>query len=184
MSHHVYTTRGIVLAFRGVREADKTAVILTEDLGLVYGEARGIRKPNSRLSTSLIELSIVLVSLVKGKRQWRVTTVTLIRDTGALLRGRRSALTALYRVSKLLLKLVRGEDKNPDLYKQFEESVLSLIVDDIDAFDWELFAVAQILANLGYLSEDDAPKSLEEAKTRRKRLVPLVNSGIRESGLE
>src|SRR4051812_39847781 len=106
MSHHVYTTRGIVLSLQSVKEGDKVATVLTEDLGLVRAMARGMRKPGSKLSTSLLDLSLVRISLVRGQRQWRVTTVTLIRDVYSELRGQKQSREALYRVIKLIGKLV------------------------------------------------------------------------------
>lgn len=186
MSHHVYTTRGIVLALYPSREVDKTAVILTRDLGLVFGTARGMRKISSKLGSALLELSIVKVSLVKGKGTWRVTTVTLIRDSASELRLKREALKSLHKVALLVRKLVRGEEKHPNLYDEFEASAIELLdtsVSESDILDWELYTVARVLSELGYLSKSESPQSLSEAREKRKLLLKLVNDGIKESGL-
>lgn len=186
MSHHVYTTRGLVLSLKPIRESDKVALIMTRDVGLVYGIARGIRKPHSKLSTSLLPLALARVSLVRGKNLWRVTTVTLLRDSASELRSNRDALVAESRISNLLTKLVRGEDANPELYDDLEKSLLMLLdgkvpLGQIDA--WELYTVSRILLHLGYIKEEGTPNSLEEALRDKRPLLVLVNQGLRASEL-
>ncbi|MEK7194466.1 MAG: DNA repair protein RecO [Patescibacteria group bacterium] len=186
MSHHVYTTKGIVLALYPTKEADKTASILTRDLGLVRATARGIRKSSSKLTTPLTEFAISKVSLVKGKNFWRVTTVTLLHNSFVELRGKREALKSLARVTSLLSSLVKGEEKNVELYDELEANLLSLIYGDVrteEAEDWEIFTVARLLSHLGYLSKEDAPATLKDVKKNKKKIVSSVNSGISLSGL-
>ncbi len=186
MSHHVYTTKGIVLALYPTKEADKTASILTQDLGLIRGNARGIRKLGSKLTTSLLEFGIVKVSLVKGKNFWRVTTVTLLRNSFVELRGRREALKALGRVVSLLNSLVKGEEKNAELYDEFETNLLSLLdgsVGDEEVLNWEIFTVARLLSHLGYLSKSEVPVQLEDVKNKKKHFLSMINSGIYSSDL-
>lgn len=184
MTHHVYTTKGVVLRQFSAREADRTAAILTRDLGLVYGSARGVKKSNSRLSSALLDHASVKVSLVRGKRAWRVTTVTLISDWASLLRGKRTKLQALARVSSLLMRLVRGEEKHAEFYDEFESSLSKLLeVNEGEEGDWELYTVSRLLAELGYLSRADIPSSIVLAPNERKRLLALVNDGIKQSGL-
>jgi len=184
MSHHVYTTRGVVLSLKPTKEADKLATILTRDLGLIHGSARGIRKLDSKLSSPLSELALVRVSLVKGKRSWRVTTTGLIRNSYVELRQNRKALEALSRIFGLLRTMVRGEDKNIELYDELEENLLNMLDDQKkDPEIWELYTVSRLLSHLGYLSKDKIPKSFEDVEERKKEFVSLVNFGIHESGL-
>lgn len=186
MSHHVYTTRGLVLSLLPSRESDKMALVLTKDLGLIYGTARGIRKPDSKISTSLISLALVKISLVRGKHSWRVTTVSLIRDSSSELRSSRDALKSLGRINSLLTKLVRGEDKNANLYDDVERSVLMLLNEELSSTQlkvWELYTVSRILLHLGYITEESTPRNLEEAQENKKSLLVLVNQGLRASEL-
>jgi len=187
MSHHIYTTKGVVLSLHPHRESDKVATLFTRELGLVYGEARGIRKLGSKLTTTLIDLSLVKVSLVRGRRLWRVTTVSTIRDVAGELRERWSSLVTLINVLTLLRKLVRGEEKNQNLYDKLEESITEILDEQFDQDelrDWELHTVSGILSQLGYLDRSEVPKSKNGVKLKRRGLLNLVNQGIRESGLE
>lgn len=166
------------------RERDMVVYALTRDLGLVVATARGMRSRSSKLSSALLDLSLAKISLVKGRRSWRITTVTLIRNAAAELKQKRERLLPLARISLLLSKLIRGEEKHPSLYDEFESSVEMLLdKEDLDPENWELFIVAKILAELGYMPKDEVVRTPEEAGDSRKRLLRLVNEGLRASGL-
>lgn len=170
---------------RGRSESDRLAAMLTRELGLVFGTARGARKSTSKLSNTLLELSLVRVSLVKGRHSWRVTTVTLLRDVASELKLRRGALHAYSRVLALVGRLVRGEEKHIELFEELERSALLLLdeVGDEDLDAWELLTVAKALHHLGYLSRESLPGNFFETRERRAALLKLVNRGIHSSGL-
>lgn len=185
MAHHIYTTSGIVLSLYPSRESDKVVGVMTKEFGLVYATARGARSLSSKLSPALFELALVKISLVKTKTSWRVTSVSLVLDTASVLKERREALSALCRVSFLAKKLLRGEEVNQSLYEDLERSIKLLIegVADEDVDAWELFTVAKMLSNLGYLSREALPSTLIETREKRRAILSLVNSGIQASGL-
>lgn len=185
MSHHIYTTRGVIVSVFPSREADKVIGVFTQELGLIYATARGARNITSKLSPALQELNLVKISLVRGKHTWRVTTVTLIANLASELRGKRAALGAIFRVGALLKRLMHGEEKHALLYNDIERALILLRDDvgegDVDA--WELLTVAKTLFHLGYLSEESLPKNIIETREKRSAVINLVNSGIHASGL-
>lgn len=182
MSHHIYTTEGLVLRLRPYGESDKIAFIFTHDLGFIAALARGLRKESSRLRTNLIPQAKVRVSVVKGRGSWRVTTATLIEDYMAKLKTNSEAKRALHRVSALVSSLLHGEEKNLKLYKELEESIeLLLKVENIQ--DWELWSVIRILAPLGYLAENEVPKNIAEVTKSRRYYLAMVNERLHISGL-
>lgn len=186
MSHHIYTTKGIVLSLRSSKEVDKLALILTRDLGVVYGSVRGIRQTSSKMRGVISDLALIRVSLVKGKRSWRVTTASLIESPSSVLREEREMLKALYRVGNFLSRLIRGEEKHVEIFDDFEDAIVTLISGRISKSEieaWELLVVSKLLSHLGYLSKDAIPRDLSEAKERKKELVAQINTGILESGL-
>jgi DNA repair protein RecO len=187
MSHHIYTTLGIVLKTYSSKEADKNLAIFTRDLGLVYTTARGVRKHGSKLSPSLGDLNVVKVSLVRGKRSWRLTTITLILETVPALRTRRESLLSIFRIANLLTRLIRGEDKNVELFDELKNSIEALIKSDFEEStlpDWELMTVAKLLSHLGYLSKESVPEGILEVRAERRKFLVFVNDGIRASGLD
>jgi DNA repair protein RecO (recombination protein O) len=162
MPYHIYTTRGIVLGSHPSREADRLYAILTEDLGLVRARAGGVRLEKSKLRGMLEPFSLVRVSLVRGKGEWRITSAELVR---ALAHG-----PELARPFSLLEKLVAGEEPHPELFRAIEALLES---GDPGA---ETQMVARILYHLGYLREEDLGLAPRE-------LVLAINRSLRETHL-
>ncbi len=73
MSHHIYQTRAYVIESIDSGEANKRLLLLTEDLGLIYVAAQGVRLLKSKLKASIQEYSFSKVALVRGKETWRLT---------------------------------------------------------------------------------------------------------------
>ena len=179
MSHHVYNTRGFIVAARPRGEADKLFSILTPDLGLVRAVARGVRRERSRLRGFLIEQALVSVSLVRGKSSWRITTVGLERDVTRDLGGEEREVLA--RVASLIDKLIHGEEHVAELFNDLIEGLELLPKSTPEV--WEIWMVARVLYRLGYLAEGDVPVSLAEVEGKERDFVGVINRGIRSSGL-
>ncbi len=158
MSYHIYTTRGIVLSERPVREADRIYTILTRDLGLVQATALGVRKEASKLRGALEPFVLSKISLVRGKEYWRVTSAECIQSI--------SPTPTVARPLVLLEKLVRGEASHPELFDAVETHIESD----------ETTLVSQILYHLGYLKKGDL-------NLPKKELTKAINEGIQASHL-
>ncbi|MFZ2763780.1 MAG: DNA repair protein RecO [Minisyncoccia bacterium] len=165
MSYHIYTTRGIVLAERPLREADRIYSVLTRDLGLIQATALGVRKEPSKLRGNIEPFSLSSISLVRGKEHWRATSAEFIKSV--------PTLPTIARPLALLEQLTQGEAPHPELFDMVEESVLSLEVNDEMS---EIRLVSKILFHLGYLKETDLALG-------KKDLVRVINEGIQASHL-
>ena len=154
MSYHIYTTKGIVLSERPIKEADRLYSILTRDFGLVRAHAIGVRKSVSKLRGSLEPVSLSTVSLVRGKEFWRLTSAELIKSL------KKS------KPLELLEKLVVGEASHPELFDAVEKYIESD----------ETTLVSQILYHLGYLKSEDL-------KLSKKELIKAINEGLQHSHL-
>lgn len=163
MSYEIYTTKGIVLSQRPVREADRIYSILTRDFGLVRARALGVRKESSKLRGSLEPVSLSSVSLVRGKEHWRTTSAELIRKIPSSLEIARPLV--------LLEKLVQGEVASPELFDVIE-SAISKNMDE----DSEIRLVAEILFHLGYLKKTDL-------ELDKKNMIKAINDGLKASHL-
>ncbi len=159
MSYHIYTTRGLILSERPLREADRVYSILTRDLGLIRATALGVRKESSKLRGLLEPITLASVSLVRGKEYWRITSVELIE--------RVVAKPEILRPLALLDKLVQGEAHHAEL---FDAVQIGLKQGSEEQF------VAQMLFHLGYLKETDL-------KLEKKDLIKAINSGLEASHL-
>ncbi len=163
MSYEIYTTRGIVLSERPVKEADRIYSILTRDFGLVRARALGVRKESSKLRGNLEPVSLSSVSLVRGREYWRATSAEFLKSI--------PFSPFIARPLALLEKLVQGESANPELFDAVEAALAS----DFDE-ESEIRLVASILFHLGYLKESDL--SLGTAP-----LIKVINEGLKASHL-
>ena len=164
MSYHIYTTRGIVLSERPVREADRIYNILTRDFGLVRATALGTRKGTSKLRGHIEPFSLSYISLVRGKEHWRATSAEYIRNI--------PVLPSVARTLSLVEKLIQGEVSHPEMFDAIEMHISS--PENTEAF--EIGFVSQILYHLGYLKEEDL-------NLGKKALIQAINDGLQQSHL-
>ena len=165
MSYHIYTTRGVVLAERPMREADRVYSILTRDFGLIRATATGVRKEASKLRGALEPFVLSSISLVRGKEYWRLTSAESIQNI--------SSAPAIARPLALLEKLVQGEAHHSELFDAVEQSI---IVPEANNEMFEIRLVSIILFHLGYLKESDLTLD-------KKALIKAINEGLQASHL-
>src|SRR3954471_7552123 len=100
-----YQTDALVLGSRESGEADRTISIYTRDFGLVRGRATSVRSEKSKMRYAVQNYSRASVSLVRGKRGWRVAGA--IAQVGA--QGKDKAAVATFaRIGELVTRLVQG----------------------------------------------------------------------------
>lgn len=187
---HKYDTRGIVLARMPFGEAHARLAILTNDLGLVWARAAGLRRAGGKLAAALITFAESDVTLVRGREGWRVTGAVLAENWFSRLRGSPARRCAA-RVAGLVLRLSPGETPDGRLLPTVRDFLGTLADSDPASYDGaELIAAASVLAALGW-SDDAArasrvsfaPDELARAKREREGYVARINRGIAASGL-
>ena len=165
LSYHIYTTKGLILSERPVREADRVYTIMTRDLGLVRATALGVRKEVSKLRGNIEPFSLSSISLVRGKEHWRATSAEFIQAV--------TPLPVVARPLALLEKLIQGEVPHPELFDAIESAVTSA---ETNSEMFEINLVSKTLFHLGYLKEKDLTLDKES-------LVKAINEGIQASHL-
>ncbi len=196
MSYHIYTTTGIVLSERPLREADRVYTIFTRDLGLIRASATATRKDLSKLRGHIEPFSISSVSLVRGREYWRLTSAEIVTNLQNILKNNPELFLVLAKNFALLEKLVAGEEKHPELFNSILTVIRFIEKDGFTTKDFEsieILLAARILHNLGYLSEEQVPKSLfseepsrkmlENVIHKKKSLIQAINHGIQSSQL-
>ena len=186
-----YHTEALVLASRESGENDRAYALYTKEFGLVRARAVGVRLQKSKMRYALQNYALVHVSLIRGKRGWRIAGASAIRNAAGDIRG----IKTFARTSALVLRLIHGEEQNEYLYAALAEAHGALMVDICDAAGMvELICVARVLYSLGYIS-DEALKtalfthtaytgeSLMEAETLRDKLLLSINRAIAETQL-
>ncbi len=66
------TTSAFILRRYNLRDADRIYTLYTERLGKIDAIATGVRKIKSKLASHLEPCGVVAVTLVRGKRGWRL----------------------------------------------------------------------------------------------------------------
>src|SRR3989344_3264923 len=189
-----FLTEGLVLGKRGVGEANVSVILLTKELGLLRATARSARREASKLRYGLEPLTCAKFSLVRGKHEWRLVGVS--EADRPLLTSPLPRKQALGRISRLLLRLIQGEEINTMLYKDVVEGFFALTSaqSEGDAASVECIVVLRILSRLGYLSQTkeiahflegdfSSLRLTAQAATYRAHLVRLINDSLSASGL-
>jgi recombinational DNA repair protein (RecF pathway) len=186
-----YQTDALVLGSRETGEADRTYALYTKDFGLVRARASSVRSEKSRMRYALQNYSLAHVSLVKGKRGWRLAGATARKSAGDDMHG----VAAFARISELTARLVQGEEKNDYLFAALAEAHEALMRDVCEAFGTiEIVCVARILYALGYISNEALSSALFthtaytgehllEAETMRDKLLYSIDKAIAETHL-
>ncbi len=175
MSYSIHTTEGLVLSYRSLREADRVYSILTRDFGLIRATATGVRKGHSKLRGVIEPISLVQVSLVKGREYWRLTSAEFIQKV--------ESSEEILKPLALLEKLVQGEAPNSELFEAVKKIITppkpplskGRAKGGVDEM-FEIKLVAQILFHLGYLRE-------EGLNLEKKELIQAINHGLEASHL-
>jgi recombinational DNA repair protein (RecF pathway) len=187
-----YHTEALVLGSRESGEADKTVLLYTRDFGLVRARASALRTERSKMRYAVQDYSRATVSLVKGKRGWRLAGASSIRGAS----GDAHAAKAFARSCALVLRLIHGEERNEYLYAALAEAHAVLFDGSQTSFTpvIEIVCVARVLYALGYISTEALSsalfthtaytgESLLEAETMKDKLLSSINRAIAETQL-
>jgi recombinational DNA repair protein (RecF pathway) len=186
-----YHTEALVLSARETGEADRTYALFTRDFGLVWARASAVRSEKSKMRYALQSYSRAHLSLIKGKRGWRVAGAAALVAAGRDASG----VSAFARISELVLRLVHGEEYNAYLFDVLAETHLALMRDKVEAHATiEIVGVARVLYALGYLSAEALETALFthtaytgehllEAEEKRDVLLSSINKAIAETQL-
>lgn len=185
-----YSTPALVLGSREQGEADKVFALYTQDFGLVWARASAVRTEGSKMRSALQACSLTRVSLVRGKRGWRLAgAVSELSGAGRA----PAAVSSFARIAQLVLRLVRGEERDEYLFATLSEAQRALF-SGAEHASVEIVCVARVLFALGYLSPEALETALfahtaygvpelSEAEEKRSALLGEINRAISETQL-
>ena len=183
MAHQIYLTEGIILKKRDFGEADRLFWIYTEKFGMIMASAKGVRLEKSKLRGNLDVFTYGEYAVISSKDFWRLVDA---RETISAKLNRSSAeqtgliggqVKVFARTASLLARMIKGEERNEEMWKQVKNLFLNLFkknVEKKDLKDLEIKSTAAILKTLGYM---------EEAPSSGNGLISAINRAIKESML-
>lgn len=152
MSYHIYTTPALVCGVVDQNQADRSYLLLTEALGMVWANARSVREERSRQRYALQPFSYITVSLIRGKSGWRIGSVVPGENYYQLAttREQRTGVTHLIKTAR---QYIRGEEAHQSLYKEVQfgcEKILQAGIVPVEHI--VLVVTTRILMQLGYVA--------------------------------
>jgi len=137
------------------KESSRLLYIFTRDFGLVMAHTQGVRDLKSKLRFALQDFSYSSIDVVKGKNGWRVVNAQS-QENLFHLASRRNADYAgamIARIVRIVRRLVRGEEKNEQLFDEIVNTHHFLTNNTLtkdEVFYLEIIVVMRILNILGY----------------------------------
>lgn len=180
--HHIHHTEGIILGSRNYGEDGKYFYIFTKELGLVTASASGVRKISSRLRFILQDYAYLKVDLVRGKDFWRVTSASRT-DFLSEFPKNLPAVKVFTNITRLLKRLLPGEDPNTGLFKDVVAGMAELgrVQKKEEIQSIEIGVVLKILQHLGYVGAQQVNDLLTQR--RRGEILAFINKTLNETHL-
>ena len=191
--HHIYHTEGLILGSGNSGETGKYYSIFTRDLGMIYASAQGVRKISSKLRLILQDFTYVKIDFVKGKDFWRITSASKTNKLENLQNS--EVLKVFVSISKLLKRLLAGEDPNKELFVDLLHglSVLEKAETKEELRNIEAIIVLRILNNLGYIGGGELLKDfikspfekdlIFKVSKNRSKILDYINKALKETHL-
>jgi DNA repair protein RecO (recombination protein O) len=192
--YKLFVSEGIVLGKRGFGEANAFTSILTKEFGLLRATARSARVEQSKLRYGLEPLTRARFTFVRGKAEWKLTGVQDVERP--LLKSSREARAVSGRVSKLLQRLIHGEEPVSELFIAVDEgfAALARAGSGQEVRSIESVLVLRVLAGLGYLPHTPELQPFLEAdffsiglaaevERSKALLMRTINESLSASGL-
>lgn len=153
----MYTTKAIVCGSRDNMTSDKSYLLFTEDIGMLWATAKSVRMEKSKQRHALQDFSIIRISLVQGRSTWRIGSVEAIANPFLAADSRMSRAGVSF-VVKAIRRYVHGEVVVPEIFSDTEESLLSLSSeDDIGTIErYQQLYMLRLLSRLGYVVRTEA----------------------------
>lgn len=175
MAYHTYTTPALVCGSWSQNGADKTFLLYTQALGMVYATARSVREERSKQRYALQDFAQVHVSLVRGKAGWRIGSVIDVSQpyARATTRATRGSVVRLYR---LVRRFVSGSEASAEFYTMVVEALDFLTHPNLQQRELVQDCVCfRLLYHLGYVAPTPAQQwVLEVPLTELDKVAPAA----------
>jgi len=159
MAYATYTTKALICGTFNRNTADRSYLLFTREAGMLYADARSVREERSRQRYALQDFSLARVSLVKGKRGWKIGSIEACRNyyQEAIDRAARTSVVSLFR---LLRRFVKGEEPAQDFFDYVVASLTELTGETEVRSFVSLAVQVRILSLLGYVDVKTVPESV------------------------
>ena len=156
MAYVTYTTNALVCGTFDRNTADRSYRLFTRELGMLYADARSVRKESSKQRQALQDFSLIRVSLVKGKGGWKIGSVTEIKNYYHQAQNQ-AARGSVVKVARLLRRFLAGEEPHVTLFDECLAALTFFSATCDSRTCYEHVFMQRVLAQLGYIKVNDIP---------------------------
>jgi len=149
MAYTTYTTDALVIAARDRGGADRAVQLFTETHGMLSARASSVREERSKMRYSLQPFSLITVTLIRGKHEWRITGA-LPGHNVFWSAPDRACRAFMLKFMRLIDRYITGEEEGAALYRIAKEGVLYLSTSGSEVA--YRIATFRLLAALGYIA--------------------------------
>jgi len=158
MAYATYITEALVCGTFNRNTADGSYLLFTREAGMLYADARSVREEKSKQRYALQDFSLVRVSLVKGKRAWRVGSIEAM-DNYYHQADNKQVRGSVVSVFRLLRRFVKGEEISAELFDFVRDGLEVLKSENSSLFVGEVVQL-RIMAYLGYVDSKKIPETI------------------------
>lgn len=181
-----YSTLAVILHAFESGENDEVLLCCTERLGLIAAKATGVRFAKSKLRASLQVGSCVMMTLVKGKSQWKITGATHVAHASS------QNVSLLARLAKYIRKAVPLDVRDVGIFSVVRDVCLydaPMTVKQTHALEhvalmrlmYKLHVWPHELAHEEVLTKEYSPLFLEESYTHLPTFRPIIQRVLTET---
>ncbi|MFT7645105.1 MAG: recombinational DNA repair protein (RecF pathway) [Candidatus Paceibacteria bacterium] len=159
MAYATYTTKALVCGTYNRNTSDCSYLLFTREAGMLYADARSVREERSRQRYALQDFSLARVSLVKGKRGWKIGSIESRQNyyREAVNKSARISVVSLFR---LLRRFVKGEEADPEFF-DYIATALTELTGEMKVRSFVLLVVqVRTLSLLGYVDVKTVPEAV------------------------
>lgn len=192
--HEILHTNAFVLSTFSLGEADSLIRLLTEDYGIIFVIAKGVRKKESKLQQSVQQFSLVKVSLIQGRAGWRLTNAIIEKNHFYLLDI--TTMKVVGRIFSMIERMIPNEEASSTVFQIILDlfEILHIKQNKISKEELENIEIAvlgKIMFELGYVGADDLRlefknklnKIIKYTESNPKKIIMAINNAINESQL-
>lgn len=136
-------------------QSDRSYLLFTESLGMVWASARSVREERSRQRYALQIFSEIKISLIRGKTGWRIGSVVpgINYYNEAKTRPKRTAIIRLFKVAR---QYIHGEEAHKLLFTELQKGCQHIVkFSKIEPEHFALVYTTRMLQLLGYVAVPD-----------------------------
>ena len=165
MAYVTYTTQAIVCGTYDRNTFDRSYRLFTRELGMLYANARSVRKESSLQRMALQDFSLIKVSLVKGKGGWKIGSVTEVKNYYGHAIDK-EARGSVVKIMRLIRRFLAGEETHIELFDECIAALELFAGALTDRTCYEQVYTQRILAQLGYIKASDVPEVFRNVALR------------------